>query len=386
MPTTRRVDVDVFASEVRGLQEAKPVHAALRAAGRLVEVAAPAGGSVWVVTEELLAREVLTDPRISKDTAFAPASWSGADDLEPPAAVRPSLTTLEGAAHTRLRRAHAALLNARRLEDHAERIAAAARLLLDDLAVDGGTVDIMADFTTRYPLTVVLELVGVPSDSLDDAVTACHGMFSEDPPERGRSFGQLKSVAVSALGPRGHTGIATGLRDRLDGELTDDQIGYLLFGLIFAGQLTTDAALGFLLGYALDDAFDLASADAARIETLVQDVLREHPPAPFTLWRFTTTEVELAGTRLPARSPILVDIRGINTAGHLDGPDLSFGAGPHYCVGAHLARLELRIVLEVLRDRFPNARLAVPLRDLRQVDLGGTSGSRLIALPVALRG
>ena len=115
-------------------------------------------------------------------------------------------------------------------------------------------------------------------------------------------------------------------------------------------------------------------------------MLREHPPAPFTLWRFTTTEVKLAGTRLPARSPILVDIRGINTAGHLDGPDLSFGAGPHYCVGAHLARLELRIVLEVLRDRFPNARLAVPLRDLRQVDLGGTSGSRLIALPVALRG
>ena len=97
--------------------------------------------------------------------------------------------------------------------------------------------------------------------------------------------------------------------------------------------------------------------------------LREHPPAPFTLWRFTTTEVELAGTRLSARSPILVDIRGINTAGHLEGPDLSFGA-----------------VLEVLRDRVPNARLAVPLRDLRQVDLGGTSGSRLVALPVALRG
>ena len=360
MPTTRGVDVDVFASEVRGLQEAKSVHAALRAAGRLVEVAAPAGGSVWVVTEELLAREVLTDPRISKDTAFAPASWNGADDLEPPAAVKPSLTTLEGAAHTRLRRAHAALLNARRLEDHAERIAAAARLLLGDLAADGGTVDMMADFTTRYPLTVVLELVGVPSDSLDDAVAACHGMFSEDPRERGRSFGQLNAIAVSALGPRGHAGIATGLRERLDGELTDDQIGYLLFGLIFAGQLTTDAALGFLLGYALDDAFDLASADAARIETLVQDVLREHPPAPFTLWRFTTTEVELAGTRLSARSPILVDIRGINTAGHLEGPDLSFGAGPHYCVGAHLARLELRIVLEETLRRMPDIEPAGP--------------------------
>jgi cytochrome P450 len=145
--------VDVFASEVRGLQEAKSVHAALRAAGRLVEVAAPAGGSVWVVTEELLAREVLTDPRISKDTPSRRRAGTGRTTSSRP---RPSgrRSTLEGAAHTRLRRAHAALLNARRLEDHAERIAAAAGLLLGDLAVDGGTVDMMADFTTRYPLTV----------------------------------------------------------------------------------------------------------------------------------------------------------------------------------------------------------------------------------------
>jgi hypothetical protein len=65
LPATGGVDVDPFASEIRGLQEAKPVHAALRGAGPLVEVPAPAGGSVWVVTDESLARDVLTDPRIS---------------------------------------------------------------------------------------------------------------------------------------------------------------------------------------------------------------------------------------------------------------------------------------------------------------------------------
>lgn len=88
--------------------------------------------------------------------------------------------------------------------------------------------------------------------------------------------------------------------------------------------------------------------------------------------------------RGPGSAPILVDIRGIG-AGELDGPDLSFGYGAHYCVGVHPARLELRVVLEVLRDRYPAARLAVGRDELRQADPSGTQGSRLTALPVLLR-
>lgn len=381
------ISTNPFAIEVRGLREVPSSQAALRAAGPLVEVAAPAGGRAWIVTEESLARRVFTDPRISKDTAFAPPSWDGpAAELEPPAAVAPSLTTWEGAAHTRLRRAHAPLLSARGLAEHTGPIAAIARALLDELAAANDPVDLMAEFTTRYPLAVILELVGVPRNALDDAVAACRGMAGNDPAEQGRAFGALNAIAAQALRP-GRQGIGTALRDDLAGELAEEQVPYLLFGLIFAGQLTTDAALGFLLAHALDPGFGLAGADRQRIDSLVRDVLREHPPAPFTLWRFTTTEVELAGIRLPARSPILIDILGINTAGRADGPDLTFGAGPHYCIGAQLATLELRTVLEVLRDHFPHARLAVPIDDLRQVDTAsGVHGSRLVTLPVSLGG
>jgi cytochrome P450 len=392
MTTARHPDpstVDPFTVGVRGLRETEPWHAALRAAGPIVEVAAPAGGSAWVVTEESLARRVLTDPRISKDTALAPAGWDRPEvGLEPPAAVATSLTTAEGCPHTRLRRAHAPLLSARRLAGHAGRIAATAHTLLGEAADAGATVDLMADFTVRYPLTVVLELVGVPLDALDEAVAACRGMVSGDPREQGRAFGALNAVCARALGSG--VGVAAGLRERLGDELDDDQLAYLLFGLVFAGQLTTDAALGFLLAHALDPATTLPTSGTAtddeRLDALVADVLREHPPAPFTLWRFATTEIELAGAVLPAGSPILVDVLGIDIAGPLAGPDLTFWAGPHFCVGVHLARLELRTVLAVLRDDFPHARLAVPFDELRQVDVSALQGSRLERLPVRLRG
>lgn len=125
----------------------------------------------------------------------------------------------------------------------------------------------------------------------------------------------------------------------------------------------------------------------AATEEFVREALRLHSPAPFSLRRFTSADRELGGTRIPARSPVLVDFQGVNTdPGRSTGPDLVFGAGPHHCTGARLARLELGAVVRVLRADFPDARLAVPFADLRQAGPGGVQGSRLTALPVRLRG
>ncbi|MFJ5035083.1 cytochrome P450 [Streptomyces sp. NPDC088560] len=84
---------------------------------------------------------------------------------------------------------------------------------------------------------------------------------------------------------------------------------------------------------------------------------------------------------------MLVDIQGINTdPARSPGPDLAFGAGPHFCIGTQLAQLELRAVTTVLRTDFPKARLATPFTKLQQATIGGLQGSRLTALPVALHG
>jgi cytochrome P450 len=379
--TSTAAPLDPFAAVVRGIDEPDITRAALRAAGPVVRVEAPAGGPVWIVTDDAVARDVLSDRRIVKDPAWAPSALDPrVAGLEPPAAAAPSLTTCEGEAHARLRQAHAPLLGARRLRERYGRMTGIARELLTD-AADGagdGPVDLVADFTARFPLVVLLELLGVPLDRVDQALEACRGMFA-GPQAVGKAMAAFDEIAAAGLA-EGCAGLAVELRDRLPEGLTEEQVRYLLFGLIFPGQLTTDPALGFVLA-------DLLTSAEGDLDALVRDALRRHPPAPFSLWRFTTEEVELAGATLPARSPLLIDILGIGTdPGRRSGPDLAFGAGPHYCIGAHLAVLELRAVAEVVRTEFPDARLAVPRNALRVMCPGGIGGSRLMALPVDLRG
>ncbi|MEU8109590.1 cytochrome P450 [Nonomuraea muscovyensis] len=371
---------DPFAAATRGIADPHPARAALRAAGPVVRAEAPAGGPVWIITDDVLARQVLVHPRIVKDPAYAPAGWDPrVAGLEPTAADQPSLTTLDGLAHTRLRQAHAPLFTARRMRDHTERITTLARDLLTALADTGQTVDLTADFTTRFPLAAVCDVLGVPPGRIDQAIAACRRMHSDDPQEIGAAMAAFADLAAAAL-EEGRDGLAVRLRDRVPGEITEAHLHYLIFTLIYAGQLTTDPALGFLLARVL-------GGDRTAADELVRDTLREHPPAPFTLWRFTSADIDLAGLRIPARSAILIDIQGINTDPTRSiGPDLTFGAGPHYCTGAHLAQLELRVVVEVVRTHFPDARLAVPYAELRQSDFGGIQGGRLTALPVRLRG
>jgi cytochrome P450 len=374
---------ELFAASTIGLEERSPARAALTAATPVVVADAPAGGPVYIVTDHDLARSVLVDPRIAKDPALAPPAWDRwAAALEPTASEQPSLTTLDGAAHTALRRAHAPLLSARRTAEFGPRITHIARRLLADAAAHG-VVDLMADFTTRYPLTVLCDLIGVPLDRVDLAATACRGMHSDDPADVGRAMSTFAELAASAL-KDGQNGLATELRDALPGSTTADDLHYLIFTLLFAGQLTTDPAAGFVLARLLDGELDRSDAPA---EDFVRDVLRRHPPAPFSLWRFTTTEMEIGDLTVPARSPVLVDIEGINTERtSADGPDLTFGAGPHYCTGAHLAQLELRVLVAVMREDFPDACLNIPFSTLRHTRGRGITGSRLMTLPVRLRG
>ncbi|GAA3439151.1 cytochrome P450 [Kutzneria kofuensis] len=279
------------------------------------------------------------------------------------------MTTLDGEAHARLRRALTPLFSATRMQAAYPRMKAIAGQLLDHLGP--GEVDLLDDFTTRYPLAVLCDLLGIPAAHVDTAIGACRLMHDDYPANVGEAMAAFARLAHAAVG----NGLAAELAQRMPAGSTPEDLHYQVFTLLFAGQLTTDLTIGFLVARLLGD-------PTTPPDELVRETLRRHPPAPFTLWRFTSTEVDLGGVRLPANSPVLVDIQGINARGDTD---LSFGAGPHYCIGAQLARLELRALVETVRSGFPGARLAMPLDALRHSGPGGIMGSRLHTLPVRLR-
>lgn len=376
-----------FVPTERGITQHKQTHAALRAAGPLVRVDAPAGGSAWIVTEEALARQVLTDPRIVKDPAMAPLDWDRQlAGLERPSAEQAALTTLDGPAHAQLRKAHAPMFSARGISRYYDRMVAIARDLLADLAESvpaGSAVDLTVDFTTRFPVSVVCEVLGIPAKYVDQTMTACRDMFNPDPEAHRAALATFNELADAAL--EAGDGVAAELRDRLPADTGLDDLRYFIFLIIFAGQPTMDSSLGYLVANLLHDG--VPDTDRKTLDGFVQEALRRQPPAPFTLWRFTASEVELAGVTLPPRTPVLVDLFGINTdTDRPTGPDLVFGAGPHYCVGAQLALFQMRALTEVLAESYPDARLDVPFPALRQTDIGGTMGSKLNTLPVVLRG
>ena len=128
----------------------------------------------------------------------------------------------------------------------------------------------------------------------------------------------------------------------------------------------------------------------------IEELIRYSAPVPHATFRVSTEPVELDGVVVPAGKQVLVCLGGANHDPDVrDDPEvldisrppkshLGFGHGPHFCLGAPLARLEARIAFTALLDRFPHLRLAVPRDDLRWSHGDGLVLRGLAELPVDL--
>jgi cytochrome P450 len=292
---------------------------------------------------------------------------------------------LDGAMHHRLRR----LVSKAFAPRAAERLRTVAAEIISGLVqphITVGHCDVVSDIARSYPTPVICALLGAPatdwqlfSDWVDDIKKIFEWNIAEDEPLILTAWNELDAYLEILINHRRESLtddlISDLIRAEDDGDrLTHEELIMLCGTLLGAGTDTTRnqlaAAVGALCAH--PDQWALLAEHPELAPDAVHELMRYHPIIFGTLRR-AAEDVELAGVRIPAGTLVAVNIATANRdACVVDDPDrlditrqsaaaiLNFGGGVHYCLGAHLARLELTEALRVITQRMPNARQTGP--------------------------
>ncbi|TYB50870.1 cytochrome P450 [Nonomuraea sp. PA05] len=368
------------------LSDPYPAYADLRASGALRRVTMRNGLYGRLVTRYDDARAALADPRLSKDPRHAPADWRAAGrgrPLEDRSGLGTHLLTTDPPEHTRLRRVVSGFFTPRRLALLRPGIEASARALAAGLR---SGADLVRDFASPLQSGVICDVLGVPPADRGDFQRWTAAVVSSQPDAPDARPAALRELGAYVRGlvegkrrAPGDDVISAMTAAAEDGDrLGEDELLAMIFLLLVAGYETTVGLVG-LGTYTLlrhPEALALLRAQPGLIEPAVEELLRHDSPVELATWRFTLEPVEIGGEWLPAGEPVLVALAAANRDPDRfprpDVPDLtrqdnghlSFGHGPHYCLGALLARLVGRAALaEVVR--LPGLAPAVPVERLR---------------------
>lgn len=348
-----------------------------------------------IVSSYAAGSAVLRDPRFR--VADAPWMDRNGQDWRDSAALRlldPSMLSRNSPDHERMRRLVSREFSARRIADLAPVIARLTDTLCDQMAelgADGDPVDFMAEFAYPLPATVISELLGVPEGDRSEFRRWSEDLtLSLEPFESWAALAPADAAAEALyeyfadLARRyrrrpagsddgGLAGALVRVHDSDGGRLSEEELLANLALLLVAGFETTTNLLGNGLRILLErpEAAAALRADPDLAPSYVEEMLRFDSPVQFTS-RGALTDVEVAGVTVPAGRELNVLLGAANHDPHRftdphrfdptrpDNQPMSFGGGPHYCLGAALARLEARIALPALLRRFPALSLAGP--------------------------
>jgi cytochrome P450 len=249
---------------------------------------------------------------------------------------------------------------------------------LIDRFVDRGHAELVREFTFPYPTQIIAGLLGLPRQDYKrfQRWSIAILSFLSKPEEAIAASQEVKEYIADILEERRQTPaqdlISDLARAELDGEhLSDEEIFSFLRLLLPAGVETTFRATGNLLFSLLShpDQLDAVRADRRLIPQAIEEALRLETPL-LNITRLATKDTEIDGVSIEAGSTVMLMLAAANRdENRHDDPDafdifrsdpkphISFGHGPHMCLGVHLARIEMRVALDHLLDRLPNLRL-----------------------------
>ena len=369
------------------LLELAPFYEVLRREAPIAAVTTPAGDPAWLVTRFAEVRDLLGDKRF------------GRSHPEPERASRISTAAIqdgpsgdydsEAEDHARMRRLLTPAFSAKRmrlLSDHVQELVDGyvdAMVAEHDRDPDA-PVDLHAHLAFPLPVAVICRLLGVPEAdgehfrSLSDRMATYSGPDAQQAREE---FGRY--MAGLAEGKRAQPGEDV-ITDLVRAQAEDETFGYpemirLCVGLLFAGHETTVNRIGlgtlFLTSH-LDQWDTLAADPDGRIDPVIEEIMRLGAPGDLGLLRYAHTDVEIGGVTIERGDAVILSINAANRDAEVFAdaetfdPDraerghVGFGHGPHFCIGASLARTELRAVFATLARRLPGLRLGVGLDEL----------------------
>ncbi|MFK0248430.1 cytochrome P450 [Amycolatopsis azurea] len=330
------------------------------------------GEDAWLVTRYDDIRALLADPRFRVRLPGVPASGSG--DL---------LFTMNGPDHTRLKRIAGKALTPRRVEFLRPRVEALAEDLAAKLIAQGPPAEVLDGYSIPFALSVLNELLGVPPSARDDLRTWADGMLAvftapsyEEMTEAARKLGDYLAELVEAKSRAPGDDLLTGLLQARDDDgdaLTQDEVTQLAFAILLGGYVPPANALAqIVLRLAAEPELP---RDPATMPALIEEFLRQDQGSAADQGRVATEDAEIGGVPIRAGEFVLAPLRAGNhdprrfpepartdslrVQGHL-----TFGHGPHHCLGAALTRLQLRTGVTALLAAAPGLRLAVPFEEL----------------------
>lgn len=289
--------------------------------------------------------------------------------------------TIDPPNHTRYRRVLDPMLAPRVISQLEDDLRQQVGALIDSF-VGRGWCDVVGDIARLYPTQVIMTLFGLPLEDRDrfiewvETLVETSGSKVGQPTPAQAKAGLQLFLYLQDYVARKRANPSNDMLSRvlgLTGEdaWTDEEVLGLCFLFTIAGLDTVTAAIGFVMLHLARDR-DLRHRVIAApdlVGPLIEEVLRLELPAPTTA-RVTKSEVEVCGVTIPARARVLLVLATANRdpkhwanadeidLAQADRGHLSFGGGIHRCLGSHLARRELRLVVEEFHRRIPDYGIA----------------------------